>query len=131
MTYRNSPIYEAASLALGALAEVGKHFDLIDTLADRRAAAEKLDAVFAKQVDEARNALAPAKAELEKVSAKLKTQRRVLDDLRARSDADLDAKIAKAQGELVELQGSIAKRIAELKNIDASFGGLHHRLNLR
>lgn len=130
MTYRNSPIFFAASLSLGALAEVGKHFDLFDTLAERRKAAEGVDVVLAGQLNASREALKIAQADDDKVQGKLKSSTRVLDDAKLRAANEIDVQIDKTQTELNGLQAQIATRTAELRNVSSSFGGLKKRLNL-
>jgi uncharacterized coiled-coil DUF342 family protein len=125
-----TPLREAAGYALANLHDVMKEAEAMDSAAERRAAIQALCAESEAASLKASAELKASQDELGRVSADLKAKSRILDDLRDRSTAELDARIAEARGELSGLQVRIDKTRREIAESDASMGSLIRRLRI-
>jgi hypothetical protein len=128
---RMPELRDRAGLALAALWEVQKHFQVLDNAADIHKAQDVLLAVLARQLADGREALRATQDELQSVEAKHAKSTRMAADQRKRAEHELDAMIVKAQATLASLVGRIADAKAALSAVDASFGSLRGRLDLQ
>ena len=95
---------EAIGLSLANLYDVSKHFDEVDTAEERRAALGSACANSEAALNKATAELKISKDQLGRVSADLKKQTSILQDLRDRSTAELNRQIGQAQGVWFGLQ---------------------------
>jgi chromosome segregation ATPase len=120
---------EAAGYAQAHLYDVLKHTDAMDSAADRRTAIQALCAESEADLTRATQELKTTE-ELARVTTDLKKQTSILNDLRDRSNQDLDEKIKAAQGEWAGLEARIEKTKREIKEVEASTESLVRRLRV-
>lgn len=121
---------EAIGLSLANLYDVSKHFDEVDTAEERRAALGSACANSEAALNKATAELKISKDQLGRVSADLKKQTSILQDLRDRSTAELNQRCETAQVELFGLEDKIRKARSEIERIDGSVQSLYRRLHV-
>jgi chromosome segregation ATPase len=121
---------EAAGYAQAHLYDVLKHADALDSAAERRAGmqvlCEQSEAALARATAE----LKATKDQLAQVQRELTAKQRVLEDGRARSTAEINAQIERAQAEHAGLMARVEKTKREIKEVEASTGSLINRLRI-
>lgn len=125
-----SSLREAAGLAQAAIYETLKHADAMDSAEERRHALSGACAESEAGLNKATAELKVTQSELAQVKGQLAAKSRILDDLRARSDAELDARIVEAQGQRAILEDKINKARQAIKDTDASTDSLIRRLRI-
>jgi septal ring factor EnvC (AmiA/AmiB activator) len=125
-----SPLREAAGYAQAHLYDVLKHTEAMDTAAERRAGMQALCEQSEAALTRATAELKATQSELAQVQRELTAKQRVLEDGRARSTAEINAQIERAQAEHAGFMARIEKTRQAIIDTDRSMESLVRRLRV-